>query len=109
MTQYYNNLNNNKTEVNKIINTINSNMNNCLKLSNGNIILYENQLKLNNKNMEEVNHNLKNMNNPNNNLFRSLPLPPSQSKSSLAPISKTPLSLLSPSTHNYKSYDEINS
>eukprot|EP01084_Bolivina_argentea_P027413 50960_1 len=52
MEHFYKNINNNKQEVNNIINTINKNMENSLSLTSGNIKLYENQMKINNKNTE---------------------------------------------------------
>eukprot|EP01084_Bolivina_argentea_P086131 155693_1 len=55
----YNQTMNNHKEVTQIIKTINSNMTNTLQLSNGNILLYQKQLKIHNKNMEDINNNLK--------------------------------------------------
>eukprot|EP01084_Bolivina_argentea_P086132 155698_1 len=49
----------NRKEVTEIINAINTNMTNTLNLNNGNILLYQKQLQISNKNMEDINNNLK--------------------------------------------------
>eukprot|EP01084_Bolivina_argentea_P263489 445990_1 len=55
---YYHRSNNNKEEVKQIINSINTNFQKTLNLSNGNILLYEKQIKINNTNMENINTNI---------------------------------------------------